>query len=94
MSSEYLDKALNQINERITVERLAKRVPVVAKLYRELETNNQIMHRVSAIVQKHQLMIQVDDATGLTLDGFDPEEATEEVRAALSLIRMTAVRNQ
>lgn len=94
MSRPYLDHALKQINERITVERLAKEVPAIGKLKKELDVINQIMHRVSVIVQKHQLMIQVIDETGLTLDGYDPVEATREVTEALSLLRMTAVRYQ
>lgn len=94
MNKPYLNAALAQINERITVERLAEKVPAIGNLKKSNELLTQIMNRVAVVVQKHQLTIMTDDESGLTIDGFKPGDAVKEVREGLSLLRMTAVKHQ
>ena len=94
IDTPYLDKALARINERITVERLSKEVPAIGRMRDSNEAMVNIMGRAAAIVGKHQITILTDDETGLTVDGYDPKHAADELTATFSLVRMTSVRHQ
>ena len=88
---EHIDEALQRINDRITLERLSKRVPAVADVINRNARMADVIFRCATVVQTNQLELAVDPDTGLTYDGLDPEEALKAVTHAFQLLRMMAI---
>lgn len=94
INTEYLDIALASIDERLHHEKLMELVPSIKAQNEQNKLIVATMHRLAAIFQKHTMTIFVDEETGLTHDGYDPELASEECNAAIVAIRELAVRFQ
>ena len=91
---EYIDEALQQMRNRAELEKLAASNPLISEMQNELNILNDILHKVSAILQKHRLVVAVDQETGLSIDGYEPELAQQETTDAFRLIRAAALRFQ
>lgn len=91
---EYLDRMVDRIKMRLHHEKLMDLVPSIRAQNEQNRVIVAWLHRLAAIFQKHELTLFVDEATGKTTNGHDPDQAAEEVNIAITSIRELAVRFQ
>lgn len=96
INTEYLDRELARIDERLHFEKLIELVPTVAQVNSQNRKLVAILHRVAAMFQKYHadIVIMVEEDTGLTKGGHDPDTAQVEYNETIRLIRELAVRLQ
>lgn len=94
INTKYLDERLARIDQRILHEKLMELVPTVKEQFNQNRDLVKILHRMACVLQKHQVVIPVDKATGLTHDGYNPDQAMQEVSSVIAALRELAVRLQ
>lgn len=94
MNTEYLNRELARIDERLHFEKLLAIVPAAKAMHDQNRIIVQMLHRLACVFQKHQMSILTDPETGLTYYGHDPEQAQAECIEAIAAVRELAVRYQ
>lgn len=94
IDTEYLDSALAEIETRLHHEKLMELVPSIKQQNDQNRLIVRTLQQLAAIFQKHTMTIFVDEETGLTSDGHDPDVAADECNAAIVAIRELALRFQ
>lgn len=91
---KLLDRAMKQISDRITIERLADRLPAIGQLQRiNTELVRILHHAVVVFVQRNELKLIVDDE-GRNLIGQPQDEALDEVNTMLNTMVQAVARFQ
>lgn len=82
---------LRQIDERLILERICERLPVVDRIVKENMGYNAILQKLAVILQKNQILL---DESEIKAAGRDPQAEAKELTDAIEAVRLMAVRYQ
>ena len=89
---EILDQQLRQISQRLTIERLSEKIPVIKQMQGLNSELIRLLHHLRVVLVQRNTMQLVLNEDGKNNYGQDEKEALEEINQALHTLDITVAR--